>query len=198
MMKTQSGSKMPDYSAWLTPERLAETEIAWSKIDRTDICKAIMEHKPGNIIEFCCGTGWIPAGLPPGMGYVGLDSNLGCINNAKRKNPERAFEVIDIRDFDVGFVRDMALALSCLKHFVLVEWDEIYGKVLRAGRKTLTSIYLGPEDVDEPGYGFPHTMVTHERMERVVEANGHRIVKIFTLPPLCTAKEPLVLTEWTG
>lgn len=190
-------SGMPDYSQWLTPARLAETEQAWAKMDRSELIDAIMKHNPDTVIEFCCGTGWIPKGLPAGVHYNGLDANQGCIKLATEKNyDDRCFRTIDVRDYKVQEdPYDMALAFSCLKHFSLAEWDDIYGKVLRSGKRTLTSIFLNPQDNEDESHGFPHTAVTIQRMERVIEANGHRLVKMFTLPPLNKDPEPLVLTE---
>lgn len=185
----------PDYSEFLTPERLAATEKEWAKMDRSKLIAAIMEHKPKSAIEFCCGTGWIPRDLPPDVEYIGIDANRGCIAYAQEKNPTRAFAVSDVRTYRWVYPHDMALAFSCLKHFDLAEWDGVYGKVLRAGRKTLTSIYMHKRDKMDAGHGFPHTAVTRERIESVIEANGHRLVKIFVLPPLNTLPEPLVLTE---
>jgi len=76
----------------------------------------------------------------------------------------------------------------------LAEWDGFYATILQAGRRTLTSIFRGVEREDE-SHGFPHTRVSMERVERVCAENGHRIVEIFTLPPLNIEPEPLVLTE---
>jgi len=186
---------MPDYSDWLTPARLAETEQEWAKMDRSELIEAIMEHKPERVIEFCCGTGWIPYDLPLNVEYLGIDANAGCIELAMKKNPTRLFTLSDVREFATTDVRDMALAFSCLKHFSLAEWDDIYGKVLRSGKRTFTSIFMGDYDNDDDSHGFPHTAVTQARVGRVVRENGHRIVKIFTLPPLNKEPEPLVLTE---
>lgn len=187
---------MPDYSAWLTPGRLVQTEIEWGTMDRSELINEICRHKPETVVEFCCGTGWIPYELPHHMEYLGIDANEGCIGLAKRRNPTREFRHDDVRKVEImarGY--DMALAFSCLKHFSLAEWDDIYGKVLRAGKRTLTSIFMDPMDNEDESHGFPHTAVTIKRVERVIEANGHRLVKMFTLPPLNKDPEPLVLTE---
>lgn len=189
------GSGMPDYSEWLTPARLAETEQAWAKMDRSELIAAIMKHHPKTVFEFCCGTGWIPFDLPLDVEYEAIDANEGCIGLAMKKNPTRRFGVQDVREFAGIEPVDMALAFSCLKHFSLEEWDGIYSKVLQAGKRTLTSIYLHAHNKEDPGHGFPHVAVTHERMERVIKENGHRLVQVFTLPPLNKHPEPLVLTE---
>jgi hypothetical protein len=188
---------MPDYKDWLTPERLAETEIAWSKMDRSELIAAIMKHDPKTVVEYCCGTGWIPYGLPNHVNYVGIDGNDGCVAYATKKNPEdtREFKQADVRRvMSAGDSFDMALAFSCLKHMTLAEWDGFYTTILRSGDRTLTSIFRGQEREDE-SHGFPHTRVSMERVERLCAENNHRIVEVFTLPPLNIEPEPLVLTE---
>lgn len=185
------------YDEWLGKlDRLAETEAAWAKLNRGELIAKIMEHNPDTVVEFCCGTGWIPKGLPAEVHYNGLDANPGCIKLATAKNnDDRCFRTVDVRKFEADYVYDMALAFSCLKHFTLPDLDLVYGKVLQSGKRTLTTVYLRPRDVEEQQHAYIHTAITMEHMERVIEANGHRLVQVFTLPPLNTMKEPLVLTE---
>lgn len=185
------------YETWLTGEgRLEETEGYWAKLDRTELCAKIMEHNPETVIEFCCGTGWIPLGLPLDVHYLGIDAHPGCIHLAEKKNPTREFNQRDMRSVEIlARSYDLALAFSCLKHFTLADWDDVYGRVLRAGKRTLTTIYMKPVDVEEDLHPYVHTAVTMERVERVIKENGHRLVQVFTLPPLNKNPEPLVLTE---
>ena len=186
------------YETWLAKgNNLAETEGFWKKLNREELIASIMKHKPDTVIEFCCGTGWIPKGLPAEVHYNGLDANPGCIKLATEKNYDnRCFRTIDVRNYKVQEdPYDMALAFSCLKHFTLADWDNVYGKVLRSGKRTLTTVYLRPKDIEEQQHDYIHTAVSMEHMERVIEENGHKLVQVFTLPPLNTMKEPLVLTE---
>ncbi len=186
------------YNDWLAVgDRLAETEEDWSKMDRTELIAAIMEHKPESVFEICCGTGWIPYNLPLQVHYLGADANVGCIGLAMKKNPSRDFiqgDLLNPNKWPRG-IYDMVLGFSCLKHFTLADWDTIYGKMLFRGKKTLATVYLASEDREDPGFEFPHTAVSMEHLERVICQNGHRLVQIFTLPPLNKGKEPLVLTE---
>ncbi len=186
----------PDYSEWLTAERLVQIEKDWAAMDRVGLIAAIMKHEPKTVVEFCCGTGWIPKGLPKDVEYHGFDANPHCLTLARQKNQDetRGFTRANVIELTYHAVTDMALAFSCLKHFTLADWDAVYGLILRAGRRTLTSIFRGVEREDE-SHGFPHTRVSMERVERVVDAHGHRIVDIFTLPPLNVEPEPLILTE---
>lgn len=164
-------------------------------MDRTELLAKIMEQKPEQILELCCGTGWIPYGLPLQIGYLGIDVNEGCIELAREKNPSREFGIGDVRTIDHTKGFDLGLAFSCLKHFTLEDLDLVYGSLLRSCKKTLTTVYLRPNDVEELHHPYIHTAITMEHMERVIEENGHKLVQVFTLPPLNTMKEPLVLTE---
>ncbi len=184
------------YETWLEKDnRLRDTEEHWAKMDRTELIEAIMKHKPETVVEFCCGTGWIPKGMSLDVQYVGLDANEGCIALAKEKNPTRQFFVQDVREWHGLCVTDMGLAFSCLKHFQLHDLDLVYGKLLKACKRTLTTVYLRPDDFEEQQHPYIHTGISMEHMERIIEENGHRLVQVFTLPPLNTMKEPLVLTE---
>jgi hypothetical protein len=185
------------YETWLAKgDRLEETEGFWSKLDRKELIESIMKHKPETIIEFCCGTGWIPYDLPLQVDYTGIDANKGCIELALKRNPDRRkFLLTDVRTIIAPVDNDMGLAFSCLKHFRLPDLDLVYGKLLRSCKKTLTTVYLRPKDIEEQQHPYIHTAITMQHMERVIEENGHRLVQVFTLPPLNTMKEPLVLTE---
>lgn len=192
----------PDYSDWLTPERLVDIEKEWGQMDRSELIAEIMKHEPKRVVEFCCGTGWIPFGLPLDVGYLGLDSNPHCLKLAQEKNPTREFMQGDVRGFKGIKLRvpielsvDMALAFSCLKHFTLDEYDNVYGHILSAGDMTLCSVYLADEDREDKGFDFPHTAVSREHLERVVKAHGHEIINVLVMPPLVGSKEPLVLTR---
>ena len=186
------------YNDWLTKERLEETEAEWAQMDRGPLLQKIEDFEPKSVIEFCCGTGWIPKGLNEATQYIGIDANPGCIDLAAKKNPEptRTFVLQDVRTFEKpSQPLDMALAFSCLKHFKLADWDRVYGSVLDAGKHTLCSVYLAEEDREDPGYGYPHTAVSREHLERVLGRHGHEILDVFVLPPLVGSKEPLVLTR---
>ncbi len=185
------------YETWLEKgNRLEETEGFWAKLDRKDLIERIMEHKPESVIEFCCGTGWIPYELPLQIRYLGIDANEGCVKRARKRNPDRReFWHMDVRKVEKTAICDMALGFSCLKHFTLPDLDLVYGKILQAGKRTLTTVYLRQKDIEEQQHPYIHTAITMQHMERIIEENGHRLVQVFTLPPLNTMKEPLVLTE---
>lgn len=185
------------YNDWLTKECLAATELEWAKMDRSDVLRKITDFEPKTVVEFCCGTGWIPHGLPKDIEYHGFDANPHCLELAIKKNMEesRSFTRADVIGFTYHAVTDMALAFSCLKHFTLADYDAVYGKVLDAGRHTLCSVYLAVDDREDPGFDYPHTAITLDHLNRVVKAHDHEILDILVMPPLVGPKEPLVLTK---
>jgi len=184
------------YNDWLTKDRLVETEAEWAQMDRGPLLQKILDFEPKTVIEFCCGTGWIPKGLPLDIEYVGIDANMYCLELARQKNPTQVFFQMNLlQDFVVQKPKDMALAFSCLKHFTLADYDQVYGLVLDAGKHTLCSVYLADGDREDPGMVYPHTAISREHLERVVKAHGHEILDILVMPPLVGPKEPLVLTK---
>ncbi len=187
----------PDYSDWLTEDRLFGIEKEWAAMDRSELIAEIEKHDPKTVVEFCCGTGWIPFGLSKDIEYHGFDSNLGCLALAREKNTEdsRGFTHANVIGLTYHAVTDMALALSCLKHFTLADWDRVYGTVLDAGLVTLCSVYLADEDREDKGFEFPHTAISREHLERVLSRHGHEIINVLVMPPLVGPKEPLVLTR---
>lgn len=176
---------LPDYSTWLTPERLEIEERLWegglrtwptfvAAIERVQSAAAIR-----SVIEFGCGTGWVGAALPQ-LAYTGVDANAGCIAAAQQRNPGAQFIRSDIRTV-VAPAKDLACAFSVLKHFGLLEWDAILGTILGHGVHGLFSMRVGSENTDD-GTEFPHVQVTSARLESAVSAAGHAIQWTEALP----------------
>jgi len=178
----------PDYSEWLTPERLAIEEKAWGDPATrtwpwfTDAIIAAAKRTPiQSIIEFGCGTGWVPQNLT-GFNYVGVDANQRCIRLAEEKNPTRSFVLADTRTFEFAEeMYDLVCAFSFFKHFALDEWSDVVRRVLEFGVNGLFSVPIAAADKDD-GTEFPHVWVTKERIEIVVESAEHRIVQMTPLP----------------
>lgn len=178
---------LPDYSQWLTPERVAQEEQTWADpalatwpyfvrgikriCDRTAI---------SSVIEFGCGTGWVAQGLPSQITYLGIDANSWCLERARQRCPHRTFILADVRDA-AGGDADLVCAFSFLKHFGFGEWDAVVKKVLSRGRLGLFSIPLASEDWDA-GIEFPHVWVSNERMTNAVQGAGHRVLVAHPLP----------------
>ncbi len=186
-------SRTPDYSTWLTPERLAHEEFLWSDptlrtwpvfveaIDRVRNAHGLYIVK-----EFGCGTGWVPQALPDTVKYLGVDANAGCIARAKLRNPgqQREFVLADLRAFSIAYYvgpydSTLVCAFSVLKHFGLDEWGDVVCAVLRHGVRGLFSIPMGGETKDD-GTEFPHVQVTREFLESNI--GDHVIVRTDPLP----------------
>jgi SAM-dependent methyltransferase len=140
------------------------------------------------VVEFGCGTGWVPQGLPELVEYLGVDANAECITRARARNPgrHRQFVVGDLRAFTTAarvatYDSTLVCAFSVLKHFGLKEWDDVVAAVLRHGMRGLFSVPVGPETKDD-GTEFPHVWVTRERLQEAVEGAGHVIVQTALLP----------------
>jgi SAM-dependent methyltransferase len=199
----------PDYSTWLTPDRLAIEERYWADpalrtwpLFVAAIAK-IRERYPINwIIEFGCGTGWVPSQLPSPVRYAGVDSNARCLALAVEKfrgrdAPEVGFYNADIRTVeitpwspDAPDVFDLACSFSVLKHFGLHEWDAVVAQILKHGRYGVFSMSVGSEVLDD-GVEFPHVWVTQERLRQAVQAAGHDVLWLDPMP----TGETMVFTQ---
>jgi len=180
---------LPDYSQWLTYERLQAEETQWADPSTRTwpsfvdwIMKiADADEDVQSIVEFGCGTGWVPANLPPELSYVGIDANPMCLALAMKKNRGRLFSLADIRD-EHRLTYDISCAFSVLKHFGLHEWDTAVAKVLRCGvRYSLFSMPIA-DDTKDDGTEFPHVWVTEQRLVRAVEKAGHILMELVPLP----------------
>jgi SAM-dependent methyltransferase len=182
-----------DYSAWLTPERLAYEEFLW-----TDPATATWPHfvralealnlgDAYSVVELGCGTGLVAANLPLYVHYLGVDANAECIARAERRcfQMSRAFVVADLRTAVMhprGLpAYDVTCAFSVLKHFGLHEWDATVAAVLRHAPRGVFSIPLGPADADD-GTEFPHVRVTAARLLNAVAGAGHVVQRLEPLP----------------
>lgn len=185
---TESSLKLPDYSQWLTPDRLELEEQAWAGPDRTwphfvAAIDRLRAHTPiKSMIEFGCGTGWVPAALPETVAYTGMDANPGCVERARARNPNRTFVVDDLRSLTyVGAGFDLTCAFSVMKHFGLHEWPAVLKRVLSYGMLGLLSIPTGFETKDD-GTEFPHVTLSESYLQEAVIAAGHDLVITAPLP----------------
>ena len=184
----------PDYSAWLTPERLAVEEVAWTDPARATwpVFVDFIKARRGamsmfSVIEFGCGTGLVAAGLPDTVTYHGEDANAECVLRARARNdgrPRRTFAIADVRAAwqYVAGKYELACAFSFLKHFGLHEWDTIVERVLRPGRMGLFSVPVSLAGDRDEGLEFPHVWVTATRVERAVRRAGHEVRSWDALP----------------
>lgn len=143
----------PDISQWYTPERVAVEEDVWATGEHycenaLRIYGACQVYGLRTLIEFGCGTGWIPKALDPSLIYVaGIDKNPHMLEYARKKNPNVRFICADIRDLDVMVLSaDLVCSFAVLKHFSLSEWPVILRKILSRGRYGLFNQHALPDD----------------------------------------------------
>jgi SAM-dependent methyltransferase len=174
---------LPDYSDWLTPERLLAEEKLWGEDVASGKGNAYAagrvqalcdEHGLKTVLELGCGTGWVPYCLQ-GLRYTGLDANPHCLDLARQKNPSQSFEgPVDFRTW-APKAFDLACSFSVLKHFRLDEWIDILAKLLVCGRYGLFSVTISPAAHDD-GTEYTHTWVTWEHVHKACELSRHSII----------------------
>lgn len=176
--------QLPDYSDWLTPERLDREEELWKESFNVKHLALVVQSLLDDfglqdIIEFGCSTGHIPSLINApfdGFQYLGIDKNPDCIQRAREKNQSldgRLFQCSDIRDVELGGKRDIVIAHAFFKHFGLHERDEIMKQVLAHGRYAVFSIPVTEEDSFDDGTEFHHTWINDQLLGDILFDAGH-------------------------
>lgn len=168
-----------DYSAYLTPERLAVEEVAWEqtaiyRLYADTVLYAAARYGCNTVLEVGCGTGWVPTRLPESLAYIGLDANPECLTLARQKT-ERLFIWADARVFRLEESVDLVCSFAVLKHFALHEWASVLGKILSFGRVGVFTMNVGDADADDFEQGYPHTWVSPFTLGAAVAGAGHQI-----------------------
>jgi SAM-dependent methyltransferase len=175
----------PDVSQWYTPARVAAEEAIWAEgqhyLENVRRIEAICDSQSlATVMEFGCGTGWIPKSLDPSLIYtMGIDNNPHMLALAREKNPGVRFVQADIRRLDalIG-TAELTCSFAVLKHFSLTEWPTILRNILFRGRFSLFNQHALP-DSREP---FDAGTEWHSSWPRrcdilaAVEAAGHEIL----------------------
>lgn len=172
-------ANLPDYSEWLTNDRLEIEESLWAthpnnKIMADVVLDLCSKYEINSMIEFRCGTGWIPTFLPSTLDYLGVDKNPMCIEKAQAKNPSRKFALCDIRDFE-PVSKDLVCSLSFLKHIGLNEWEVQFKKLIGMGKYSCFTMNISNEAMDD-GTEFPHSWVSMELIESYLSDINHSII----------------------
>lgn len=183
-------TRLPDYSAWLTPERIAVEDAHWQTMPREKQTAqtvaelaARMEHSCPHVMEWGCGTGVVASLLPDCLPYHGFDANAGCISRARDRNPTKAFAVLDVRrmvELQEGVALhdprvEIGVALAFLKHFHADEWPYILQGLLWAAHCGVFSMPVSATTHDD-GTEWPHLWVSPGDLDAAVQAAGHEIV----------------------
>jgi SAM-dependent methyltransferase len=134
------------------------------------------------VLELCCGTGWIPRALLPEVSYTGVDNNPDFLVLARSKNEgKRRFIQGDLRAVSDPWLEergvktpDVVCCFAALKHFGLREWNAILGSLLELSPTAVFDVQITPRDVDD-GKEFHHVSVTWERVGKLLADHGHGI-----------------------
>lgn len=174
-----------DYSAYLTPERLAVEEEAWREsaiFERYafELKSVLWISGCVSVVEVGCGVGLVPTCFSDTatMNYIGVDANEHCIARARAREYHQpcAFHLADLRLLDIEPCQ-VVCAFAFLKHFALCEWQDIVVKLLSFGKRYgVFTMNVGAEDHDDFSQGYPHTWVSLETLVDAVRAAGHRVV----------------------
>ena len=183
---------LPDYSEWLTRDRLDAEEAAWAtpaavlghRRDASRVAAVVRARGLRSVIEVGCGTGRVASMIPADLAYIGLDKNAGCLTRSRLRVPTRAFLRADVREVAARFPElraDVVCCFSVMKHFGLHEWEAVLAAVLRLGRHGVVEAQVAAEDREDVGHGFHHVWVSEARLRRAVAAAGHAVAEVFVI-----------------
>lgn len=181
--------RLPDYSAWLTPENLAEEDRLWLACGYFRTYAGLVTEHLGSglsVVEFGCGSGLVQTQLPENVMYVGIDANEDCVRLARKRaamlTGTHVISHADVRTVPVAEV-DLTCAFAFLKHFALFEWKEIAANVMRPGRRSVFTIPVVESDYED-GTAYPHARVSEATLRAAADAAGHTISGIRWLPDI--------------
>lgn len=177
---------LPDYSTWLTHDRLGKEETSWAsaKLHLTyaaHIALLRSRFPIYHILELGCGTGWVPTQLTPDIEYVGFDKNEEALALARLKNlSARHFVIGDVRGLTKEGLNplispDLVCSFAVLKHFGLDEWNSIFDKMVCLAPLGLFTMSLAKENRDD-GVDFHHVWITEEWLNEALERNGRNLL----------------------
>jgi SAM-dependent methyltransferase len=175
---------LPDYSEWLTWERVHTEETAWAATRfyltyAAHIMLLRSRYPIFKILEVGCGTGWVPTQFGADIQYLGIDKNKDALDIAIAKNiPSRAFLQADLRILEgtsVCISPDLVCAFAVLKHFGLDEWDKIFDTIVSLAPFGLFTMNVAKQNRDD-GIDFHHVWVTPERLSAAIERNGAKLL----------------------
>lgn len=183
---------LPDFSEWLTDERIAVEEKAWAETEQykrnaSQVLK--MVHRLAapfpTVLELGCGSGWVPFGLGDVVRYLGVDKNSELIRLCYLRNPYDAkFHLSDIREVTPDVLEsllgvrcaDIVCSFAVLKHFGLYEWREIFERMLRLGNHGVFQMQISDEASIDDGTEYHHTWLNKDEVLGCIVDAGHSLV----------------------
>lgn len=155
---------LPDFSEYLKrPGKFDIEERDWiANPGKNDyhakiVNEFIEKNKIQSIIEIGCGSGETARRLKGFKKYMGVDSNMDCIEYARKKTDPAlfTFSKVDIRQISPSFKNDLVICFSTLKHFGLYEWYDIFKKISFFGKYFIFDMPVAEQTKDD-GTEFHH------------------------------------------
>lgn len=191
---------MPDYSEYLTPERLAIEDESWGRTRhyaRNGQAVVDVIERFGTecrIVEFGAGTGWLARFVLKNAGqfvsrYWAVDKNADEVRVASSKLDRYKQGITvecDVRDWEpTASQPEITCAFAFLKHFSRDEWESVLRKMLKcASRFSLFELnvshvgeYLDTGPVEDGVRQFPCLSVPNDEALRIVADEGFRVIE---------------------
>lgn len=167
-------SKSLGFDKWLTPERLLIEEAHWGMEavkhrgphqNAGAVSEAMITFGGSTILEYGCGTGWIPWLLREEykqviFSYHGIDNQELCLEVARERCPLDYWSKADILESIPVVGYDIVCTFSMMKHIPLGKWQEVWTKVQEAAPIVVAGLnmcrHIGPVD---DGDAYVHNWV---------------------------------------
>ena len=197
-----SVTRLPDIHEWYSPERVAAEEAIWAEgqhylMNAKRIQTLCDARFLTTIIEFGCGTGWIPTVLSRDLDYLGLDANPYMLKIARTKS-DATFVRWDFR-FPYDRATDLACSFAVLKHFSLTDWPVMLRRMLQNARFGLFNQHCLQDDRTpfDDGKEWHSIWPRNSDILAAIEAYGHILISRddSIIDPLVGAPETYFVTQ---
>ena len=202
---------MHDLCEWWTRERIEEEEKVWQRdrffVEYANTIRTFMrEHKLVSVVELGCGSGHVARELAGEFDYRGFDGSKLMIEFAQEIHPGFLFKPLNIRRLPLKTIKaDLVCSFAVLKHFGLVDWKDILGKMLSVGKYGMIQVQLkvrGHDSVEDGFFGgeVKHSWINIDEMCQAVVGAGHEVLEIResakdVSPYMSFAAEALLITR---
>lgn len=184
-------SPLADFTEYLRGDLIAREEEGWIRDEfykrnaaQVKIAAAMFSLGDSfSLLEFGCGSGFVPTQLPESVRYTGIDKHPELLALARAKNaPSRNFVQADIRHPMIEVSSpDLVCSFAVLKHFGLHEWAAIFTRMLSFAPHGVFNIQTSLTESFDDGVEYHHVWVAESLVESVVAAAHRRIAHSETL-----------------
>jgi phospholipid N-methyltransferase len=190
---------LPDYSEWLTDERLQVEEQAWleagfHKVYAREVDEALGRSIAPVVLELGCGVGLVPEELIKArhrpVVYYGVDRNFRCACAARWRNPAVTVIDEDIRDIlsSADLEEEFAIpqpylvcSFAVLKHFDIHESISLIQGILTLSPVSVFSIPVTFGLHKNDGLEFNHTWLNFDTVKGLIGKARKSITRMSTL-----------------